>query len=69
MPCDPEKMKKLDAMMDAFLSRRKSDAFEEAHHPRNAGGTFTVGEGKEPEEKGDTQMDPGLLSKRNVETT
>jgi hypothetical protein len=39
-------------MADARIakSKRKLDAFEEAKHPRNAGGTFTTGEGEEGEE-------------------
>jgi hypothetical protein len=75
MPCSPDKLKKLDAMLDSFLATRKSDAFEEAHHPRNAGGVFTTGEGEEPKEDAngnksqsskDTQEDPGNLGKKNA---
>ena len=52
-------------MADARIAKdqKKIDAFEEAAHPRNAGGVFTTGEGEEGKE--DSQMDPGLLSKRN----
>jgi hypothetical protein len=50
---------------DARIAKdqKKVDSFEEASHPRNAGGSFTVGEGEEG--KDDSQMDPGLLSKRD----
>ena len=59
---------KTDALVkrfDAFTARRKArfDAFEEAHHPRNAGGVFTTAEGEESKE--DSQIDPGKLSKRD----
>jgi hypothetical protein len=56
-------------MADARTAKDQKvlDAFEEAAHPRNAGGVFTTGEGEEGKE--DTQTDPGLLSKRNLETT
>jgi hypothetical protein len=55
-------------MADARIAKdqKKLDAFEEAEHPRNAGGTFTIGEGESSKE--DTQIDPGSLSKRNTET-
>jgi hypothetical protein len=55
-------------MADARIAKdqKKIDAFEEAEHPRNAGGTFTIGEGESSKE--DTQIDPGSLSKRNTET-
>jgi hypothetical protein len=49
------------------MNQRKVDAFEEAAHPRNAGGVFTVGEGETGKE--DTQLHPGLLSKRNIDCT
>jgi hypothetical protein len=66
MPCSPEQMKKLDAMIDSAFK----DAFEEAHHPRNAGGVFTTGEGEEAKEdskkKQDTQDEPGNLGKKNA---
>ena len=62
---DSDRRKMADARMGK--SQKKLDAFEEAHHPRNAGGIFTVGEGDEPKE--DTQIDPGSLSKRNIEAT
>jgi hypothetical protein len=58
---DADRAKMADARMAA--SQKKIDAFEEAAHPRNAGGVFTTGEGEEGKE--DTQLDPGLLSKRN----
>jgi hypothetical protein len=61
--CDPEKMKKLDALMDAYLDSFKKDSFEEASHPRNAGGVFTTG-GEEAKE--DTQEEPGNLGKKNA---
>jgi hypothetical protein len=54
---------KADALVhrfDTFLrrrmdSRKRMDEFEEARHPRNAGGVFTIGgeEAKEKEEKTD----------------
>jgi hypothetical protein len=52
-------------MADARIAKdqKKIDAFEEAAHPRNAGGVFTKSEGEEGKE--DSQMEPGLLSKRN----
>ena len=55
----------LTARFDAFNARRKArfDSFEEASHPRNAGGVFTTGEGEEAEK--DTQMEHGKLSKRD----
>jgi hypothetical protein len=52
---------------DAFMKRR-ADAFEEAQHPRNAGGVFATGEGEEGKEKGDStdreELRTGGLSKR-----
>jgi hypothetical protein len=56
-------------MADARIAKDQKilDAFEEAAHPRNANGIFTVGEGETGKE--DTQTDPGLLSKRNIETS
>lgn len=78
MPCSPEAMKKahkvLDSMLvrfDAIFKRRYPDAFEEARHPRNAGGVFTTGEGEEAKEDDDnefddTQDDPGNLGKKNA---
>lgn len=56
-------------MADARIakSKKRLDDFAEAHHPRNANGVFITGEGEEGSEK-DTQIDPGSLSKRNVET-
>lgn len=59
---------KFDTFMKRRADRRKRlDSFEEARHPRNSGGVFTAGgeEGKEKEEKTDSQMDPGKLSKRD----
>ena len=52
-------------MADARIAKdqKKIDAFEEAAHPRNAGGVFTTGEGEEGKE--DSAMDPGKLSKRD----
>lgn len=58
---DADRRKMADAR--TAMNQRKVDAFEEASHPRNAGGIFTTGEGEEGKE--DTQMNPGLLSKRN----
>jgi hypothetical protein len=61
---------KADALMgrwDAFMKRR-NDAFEEASHPRNAGGVFTTGEGEEGKEEKDSvdreELRTGGLSKR-----
>jgi hypothetical protein len=63
MPCGPEHMKKLDSMLDS-LFKPKKDAFEEAHHPRNAGGTFTTAEGEEAKEDNDREeLRNGALSK------
>lgn len=55
-------------MADARIAKGKKrlDDFAEAHHPRNANGVFITGEGEEGTE--DTQLDPGSLSKRNIET-
>jgi hypothetical protein len=62
MPCDPEKLKKLDTMLDAWHSSRKADeSFEEAKHPRQAGGVFAP---KGEEAEGDTQDEPGNLGKK-----
>jgi hypothetical protein len=79
---EQKRIKMADARTAKY--RRRLDAFEEARHPRNAGGSFTPG-GEEAEEKGektdtqvaegkeeievDTQIDPGSLSKRNIEAT
>jgi hypothetical protein len=60
--------KRVDAMasrFDAFLVRRsdarkKADAFEEARHPRNAGGVFTAGEGEEGKEDQEGNAHEGL---------
>ena len=60
MPCHPESLKKLDTMLDSIF---KKD-FEEAKHPRQQGGTFTVGEGEKAKE--DTQEEPGNLGKKNA---
>lgn len=56
-------------MADARIakSKKRLDDFAEAHHPRNANGVFVTTEGEEG--KDDTQIEPGLLSKRNTETT
>jgi hypothetical protein len=59
----------LAARWDAFVTRRyRKDAFEEARHPRNAGGTFTANEGEEGKEKDDStdrdELRTGVLSKR-----
>jgi hypothetical protein len=58
---DADRIKMADARI--AMNQRKVDSFEEASHPRNAGGIFTVGEGETGKE--DTQMDPGKLSKRD----
>jgi hypothetical protein len=54
MPCDPEKMKKLDALLDEFLSSRR-DALEKPEDDDD-----------ETESEADTQDDPGLLGKKNA---
>lgn len=56
MPCTPEARNKAMKVLDSIEVKMDSltpiimDSFEEAHHPRNAGGTFTKGEGEEPKE-------------------
>ena len=62
-----KKVDSLNGRFDSLTCRSKVDEFEEARHPRNAGGIFTKGEGEEGKE--DTQMEHGSLSKRNLEST
>jgi hypothetical protein len=61
MPCSPEMKKKLDSMLDSNLASRRDESFEEAKHPRQAGGVFAP---KGEEGKEDTQEEPGNLGKK-----
>lgn len=65
VPCSPAMREKANKMLDSIIAdfdtiktsldsimkSRYGDAFEEAKHPRNAGGVFTTGEGEEAKEK------------------
>jgi hypothetical protein len=67
---DAERKRMADARIAKDSKRldsiKKPDDYAEALHPRNANGVFTTGEGEEGKEKEDGQLDPGLLSKKEV---
>jgi hypothetical protein len=56
MPCDPKHLEKLDAMIDSVLKKDNKDC----DLPMKKDNF---------EEEADTQMEPGLLSKRNIEAS
>jgi hypothetical protein len=69
MKADADRKRMADARIAKDSKRldsiKRPDDFAEAHHPRNANGVFTPGEGEEAKEKEDTQLNPGLLSKKD----
>ena len=68
MKADDDRKRMADARIAKDSKRldsiKRPDDFAEAHHPRNANGVFTPGEGEEATEK-DSQTNPGLLSKKD----
>ena len=61
------KVDSLTARWDAFMkARSRRDAFEEASHPRNAGGVFITGEGEEGKE--DSKKDNYLPEREELRT-